>query len=114
MSNFTGDLIRIPCGKDKKEWVEVINSLTDEEFGEYNKELKETGDDTFKQVKSTRKFLKTVLKAWNFCDNKGEPVPMTPENIDRLTLNALLSLAQDIQALYAPEKKSSEPSQTQS
>lgn len=105
MSNFTGDLIRIPCGN---EWVEIINSLSDEEFGNYNNELKACGDDTLSLVKCTRKFLKLTLRGWNFCNGKGEPVPFTPENIDKLTLKSILDLSKEIQLLYAPEKKSLE------
>lgn len=62
-------------------WVEVI---TDLKYGDMKKFANISQEGQVDFATSADLFLETIIKSWNLDDDKGEVLPITPENINRL------------------------------
>jgi hypothetical protein len=88
-------------------WVEI---LTDLQYGDIKKfaAVTQEGDVDFQTAADT--FLQTVIKSWNLDDDQGNVLPITPENIDRLTKDDALLIVNEAGGLVEDEaqKKTSQ------
>lgn len=89
---------------EEGQWIEITDSLPLDEYKIITKEFSETDSD--KNIEGSRKLVKNYLLAWSLLDENGQPLPCTPENIDKLSGKTILELSDILVKMYLPEKKS--------
>jgi hypothetical protein len=52
-----------------------------------------------------RQALPKLIRAWNFTDENDKPLPVTLENIDKLPVDDVAFINQEVDALIKGEKK---------
>jgi|GEM_PF-3742188 len=89
---------RLVFGND---WIDIKSSLSFEDFRVFFKNKEDS-------LENILPALKKVVVAWSF------NMPVSPENIEKLTYASVMELGVKVLALYTPEKKSSTQSQPES
>lgn len=81
-----------------------VEIYTDIKWGETKHTLTVNADGSIDMVMSADKLLSMLIISWNLDDEKGDVLPITPENIDRLEPADALYLAREAGADEAAAK----------
>lgn len=90
-----------------------VEIFTDIKWGQTKHSLTLLEDGSVDMVMSADKLLSMLIVSWNLDDEKGEVLPITPENIDRLEPADALFIAKEAgadEAVAAESKKNSRKS----
>lgn len=94
---------KIELLSDKSYWVEIYSDI---KWGQSKNSLTLKEDGTIDLVLSADKLLTMLIVAWNLDDEKGNVLPITPENIDRLEPEDALFICKEAGADEATAKAS--------
>lgn len=83
-------------------WVEII---TDLKYGDLKNfaDISQSGAVDF--AASADVFLETVIKSWNLDDDAGTVLPVTPENINRLSQEDAVLILNEASSMVETEDK---------
>jgi hypothetical protein len=83
-------------------WVEVV---TDLKYGDLKSFASMDKDGGVDFAASADVFLQTIIKNWNLDDDAGTVLPVTPENINRLSQADALLIMNEATALVDTEEQ---------
>lgn len=81
-------------------WVEII---TDLKYGDLKSFASVSQEGSVDFAASADVFLQTVIKAWNLDDDSGTILPVTPENINRISQSDALLILNEAGSLVETE-----------
>lgn len=94
---------RVTLPSDPKYWVEIY---TDFQWGQSKQALTVNENGNIDMIISADKLLNMIIVDWNLTDEKGEKVPVNPENIDRLQPGDALHLSKFVNAERVDQQES--------